>query len=181
MVAGLRMLGGVLARRGIAAGQVITGQTASQVHPLATVQGAVVTVRLEVGRERGQRGGVEMSAQGHSRSFRRVHILHLAAPEPGRGQPGHDLPRRDQPGAGGEGRVETIADHVVVVAMEGPARDAELLGKGVQLRVRDITDQVGPQPPVPRPGRLIDEDQDSLRRTVASISVRQVRTRSAST
>ncbi len=48
--------------------------------------------------------------------------------------------------------------HVVVVALEGPRRDAELLREGVQLVVRHVADQVRPELAAPRPHRRVDQD-----------------------
>ncbi len=48
---------------------------------------------------------------------------------------------------------------VVVVAIEPLPRDSCAFGKGVQLRERDITDEVAPQPPAARPRSRVDKDR----------------------
>ena len=50
---------------------------------------------------------------------------------------------------------------VVVVAVERSPRRAQHLGEHVQFLVRQVADQVRPEPAPPRPARLVDEDQRS--------------------
>ena len=46
-----------------------------------------------------------------------------------------------------------------MVALEGAAGDAELLGEGVELVVALVADQVGPDAIAPGPDRGVDEDR----------------------
>lgn len=49
--------------------------------------------------------------------------------------------------------------HVVVVMVEAAAGDAVAKGERVQLRQIAVAHQVGPQPAVRRPQRIVDEDR----------------------
>ena len=57
-----------------------------------------------------------------------------------------------------------LGRHVVVVALERPLGDAGPGREGVQLAQLGVAHQVGPQPPVRRPARQVDEQ--SHRRSV---------------
>ena len=59
---------------------------------------------------------------------------------------------------GDDVRAPLLGD-VVVVAIEASPRDSCAFGKGVQLRERDITDEVAPQPPAARPRSRVDQDR----------------------
>ncbi len=82
----------------------------------------------------------------------------LGPPQPRRGQQPHHLtaPHLHRP-RGHRVRV-TMRRDVVVIALEGPARHAQLLGEQVEFVVRDIADEVRPEAAVPRPGGRVDVD-----------------------
>jgi hypothetical protein len=66
--------------------------------------------------------------------------------------------RHRQGPRGDDVRAPLLGD-VVVVAIEASPRDSCAFGKGVQLRERDIADEVAPQPPASRPRSRVDKDR----------------------
>lgn len=68
----------------------------------------------------------------------------------------HDLlgghAARTQP----DGGLHPVCGHVVVIPLEPPPGHAQQLREDVQLRHRDVADQMGPEPAVRRPPRRVD-------------------------
>ena len=72
--------------------------------------------------------------------------------------------RVDRPGAFRDGAVAQLVGDVVVVALEGAVRDPEPRRERMQLLDRGVAHQVRPEPPAPRPDRVVDEDGHLSRR-----------------
>ena len=109
----------------------------------------------------------------------------LAPPQPGDGQPAHQLARGDRLGTGGDDLVVPLGGHVVVVPVEAALGDAERPGEDVQLVVVGVAGQVRPEPAVASGVRRVDQDrhpaEPTARPTALSTSRRQERTWPAST
>lgn len=91
----------------------------------------------------------------------------LGAAETSFGQASDELLARHQHGASLESCRMQMRRDVVVVALEGAARDAENLGERVQLVDADITHHVTPPALAVPPLRRVDEDH--LRRVRRSL------------
>lgn len=92
------------------------------------------------------------SSGGSRRAF-------LATPQTGRREAPDQLAGGHRHGPRGDDVRAPLLGDVVVVAIEASPRDSCAFGKGVQLRERDITDEVAPQPPAARPRSRVDKDR----------------------
>jgi hypothetical protein len=92
------------------------------------------------------------SSGGSRRTF-------FATPQTGRREAPDQLAGGHRQGPGGDDVRAPLLGDVVVVAIEPSPRDSRAFGKSVQLRERDITDEVAPQPPAARPRSRVDKDR----------------------
>ena len=95
----------------------------------------------------------ELAALSGGRRTRADQVLR-ATQSRGAEQP-DQLPARHHLGTEPHRRREPVGRNVVVVPVEAASGRAERLGEGVQLGVRDVADQVRPEPTAPRPGRPV--------------------------
>ena len=93
----------------------------------------------------GRSGTVVVASAHQSSSSRRPA---LAPPQPGRTQPHDQLARGDRHRAGGDHVVVPLGRYVVVVAVETALGDAEPAREHVELVVRRVAGEVGPEPAV---------------------------------
>jgi hypothetical protein len=91
-------------------------------------------------------------------------------PQPGRAQPTQQLPRVDRERAGVHQRLVPLARDVIVVVIEPSHRNLLGGGKGVQLVVGLVADQVRPHPAVRRPAWRVDQDAHAATAQPVSIS-----------
>ena len=92
------------------------------------------------------------SSRGSRRAF-------LAKAQTGSREAPDQLAGRHWQGPRGDDVRAPLLGDVVVVAIEASPGDSCAFGKGVQLRERDITDEVAPQPSAARPRSRVDKDR----------------------
>ncbi len=115
-------------------------------------------------RDRRARRDPRSDGAGGRRLDRPLRSRRPGAAQPGRPQPAHQLPAGDGHGPELDGPLAVVGGHVVVIALEDPAGQAQLRGEAMQLVVAVVADQMGPVPPPPRPPGLVDEDHGQILR-----------------